>query len=479
MKKFFFLVLFQITEEITLRSTGSCGIPTEATAISIENCEKVSVIEESFKGLKGLRSIALANIKQLSIKSYGFHWNETLEDYPQGLSINLTNVTIPDVPTFAFKGRIDSVIFDRSYVAMLRSFSFSSISKAERIEFQSTNVANIEAQAFKKFTISKFIIRNSRFNVIPSRFLVDVYVDNLFKIENTFIDVIRTLAFKIYNPKEVLLINSRINKVEAEAFYIKTRGDVVIQNNIFDSIENEAFRGISVEKYIIQQSGKQKFKFQNNTISYFREKSLFLDKSSFDIKTNRIMIDEICTCDHLNLWAEIITGESDVENDKKKKKSTDENVYEIFWCHIDDRKELDLDYVSGKYFYEDYCTTVLSSIYFFVIIITATALSLTVLIVFIVCCVKHKKKWDSVPTSPRDADKNFQGKVKGEKHPKAKKKDGKEVINPESAKAIIVPDGRTYKETEFHVIVEKAEPLDDNGFIPYTITRERSHSQIN
>lgn len=434
------------------------------------------MIQESFQGLKGLRNIALTNIKQLSIQSYGFHWNETLEDYPHGLNINFTNVTIPDVPTFAFKGRIDSVIFDRSYIGMLRSFSFSSITGAERIEFQNANVANIEAQAFKKFTISKLIIRNSRFNVIPSRFIVDVYVDNLFKIEGTFIDSIRTLAFKIYNPKEVLMINSRINKVEAEAFHIKTRGDVVIQNNIFDSIENEAFRAISVEKYIIQQSGKQKFKFQNNTISYFRERSLFYNKSSFDLKTARIMIDELCTCDHLNLWKEIITDREGKDN--KKITSTDENIYEIFWCHIDDRKELDYEYVSGRNFYDNYCTTVLSSIYFFVIIITATALSLLVLIVLVVCFVRHRRKWDSVPTSRREADNNSQGKAKGEKNPKAKRKDGREIIKPESAKAIIVPDGRTYRETEFHVIVEKAEPLDD-GYIPYTVTRERSHSQIN
>lgn len=435
-----------------VKSTGSCAVPQEATALTIDDCENVTVIEDALSGLKELQSVTFNNIKELSIERKAFRWKG------HGLSVNMTNVTvIPDVPNFAFGGSIVSVVFDRCYVGMIRAFAFANIESAQKISFSGCNVANVESQAFKKFSVSKFLVLNSQFTVIPSRFLFEVDVENLFKVQGTFFDVIRTAAFVVNSPKVTIVTDSRVNLLHSEGFKIRTNGDVVIQHNKFSSIEGEAFRGLFVERYIIQHAGKPKFRFINNTITNYGKKSLLYNKTSFDGHFSRVMMDEICTCDGLITWRDMI------QDGRPSADKSIEDEVEPFWCRVEDT-EASLEHVPGREFYRTRCTLLNKSIFFFVVIIVATSISLVLIITFIVCFFRRRKRWSLVPTSAQDGQKEVQLKAKGD-------------TKVAGSKAIIVPDGRTYRETEFHVIVEKAEPL-DVGYVPCKVVRDRSRSQI-
>ncbi|KAK6628991.1 hypothetical protein RUM43_002808 [Polyplax serrata] len=449
------------SEEIILKSKDSCSVPADATSLSLENCKKVTVIKEALQDVRSLTKVEFINVSDVSIAGRIFH-----PDGPSQ-SVHFINSTIPDIPSFTFSGNMDSVIFEGSTIGIIRAFAFSNIKGADRIMFLKTNVMNVEAQTFKKFTTNKFLLVDSSFKVIPSRFVVDVGVEQIFKIDSTNIDAIRTLGFQVYGPKKVLILNSKITRLQEEAFKIVTKGEVVVENNVIRNIDNEAFRGISVDRYVILQSGKQKFKFRNQTVTNAYDKSLYINRSAFDVQIGKIQVDEACTCDGLTLWKNILNG------GKKNLENTDVDL-ELILCQMGNSNGQ--DYMSGHEFYNDQCTKLTASIYFFVLIITATAVGILIVIVAIVCIVrKRRQKWKYIPSAVHERgqkeDKNRSENKKGKKkQPPQRKSD--------PTKAIIVPDGRTYKETEFHIIVEKAEPLNDDC-VPGAVVRDRSQSQIN
>lgn len=449
-------------EEIIVKSKGSCSLLPDTTSLSLENCTKVTVIKDALQDVRALHNLEFINVGELSIQGRLFP-----SDGP-ARNVLFKNSTIPDVPSFAFSGNVDSVLFDNCHVGAIRAFAFSNINGADRVVFREANVSYVEAQAFKKFPLNKLLIVDSHFNVIPSRFVLDVTVEHLFKIESTYIGEIQTSGFKIFNPRKVVVVNSMINKLHEEAFKIVTRGEVVIEDNVLNSIENEAFRSVSVDKHVIVQNGRQKFKFKNQTVTHLREKSLYINRSVFEVHIGQLMVDEACTCDGIVFWKDVITRGKTTEN-------AIEIELEPIWCHMDDQTDGYLEYVSARGFFSNHCTKLTTSIYFFVIIITATAVGVLLAIAIGVCILRRRRKWKPVPLSGRNLHQKDPRNVREKRKDKKKQAGGDK---PGATKAIIVPDGRTYKETEFHIIVEKAEPLDEEC-LPCTVVRDRSHSQLN
>lgn len=91
-----------------------------------------------------------------------------------------------------------------------------------------------------------------------------------------------------------------------------------------------------------------------------------------------------------------------------------------------------------------------------ILIIVGAVLALLASICLIVWCCRrrrrnNRKKWISVPTNAPDVVSKKNGVI------------GREAATSgtpvDSRITMVVPDGRLYRETEFHVIVEKAEPL--------------------
>lgn len=441
-----------------IRSDGSCSVSPGTTSLILENCRKATVIEEPFQNAPDLNHLEFVNVSEVSIQGRLFPSNGP----PR--TVQFINSTIPDVPSFSFSGNIKAVVFENSYVGIIRPFAFSNIISADSIIFRDTNVTHVEAQSFKKFTVDKFILFGSQFNVIPSRFVVDLIVNTVFKIDFCYIEVIRTLGFKISGPKKLVVVDSKVNKLSGESFRIETKGEVIIEDNVFNTVTNEAFRGLSVDKYVIQQTGRQKLRFRNQTITNLEEKSLFFNRTVFDVLIERLQVDEACTCDEILQWKNIITIGT-------KAADTLDSELELIWCHMDDTKEGDTEYISARDFYKDHCKEISSGIYFFVIIITGTGIIMACLVMCIVCMLRKRRKWKPVPCTARENQRKTKVDKKGRRKEDVNGKQG-------STKAMIVPDGRTYTETEFHIIVEKAEPLKDEC-IPYTVVRDKSRNQIN
>lgn len=376
------------------------------------------------------------------MEAHAFKWNASTV----GIGILFTNTTVANFPSYALSGKIAKLVFRDVYLGLIKAFAFSSISETERIQFVGCNFANMESQAFKKFATNDFLLEANRFHRIPSRFLHEIHVHHLLRIDSNFIDATRTLAFHEIHPTETIISNNHINLLEGESISLQVRGRVAIQDNKFETIEAAAFRAITADRQV-PFAIPPDFIFDNNTLGTFSEASLLFNKAEFNVRLSRIHIDETCTCDNLVQWRDTIFPHKKGAHGPVEAHLTD------IWCHEETTKEVDYLFIQGDTYYANHCTKLLSSIYFFVIIIVTTTVGLCVLIMVCICILRRRRHWDSVPTNEANG-----------------------VTAKEPKKGLIVPDGRVYRETEFHVIVEKAEPLDE--ITPYRVTRDRSRTMF-
>lgn len=427
-----------------MRSSGPCSVPPETRDLVLADCSNVTFTENGLEPLRSLRSVQVSNVREVSVEKHAFRWNAS----STGLVVLLTNTTVAHLPSFAFSGRIARVVFRSVYLGLIRAFAFSSITDTERLQFVDCNFANIEPQSFKKFSTNDFQIEGSRFHIIPSRFVLEVHVHNLFRLDSNFIDVARTLAFQVSHPTDTIISNNRVNVIEGEALSLQVRGRVAFQDNVFEAIEPAAFKGITIDRRTSFPILPELL-FDNNTLGEFSESALIFNNAQFTVRFTHMRIDDTCSCDSLVRWRDILYPT------KKNHPGPIEAQLTEIWCHEESRKETDFEFISGESFYENHCTKLISSIYFFVIIIVTTAVGLCVLIVVCILILRRRRQWDTVPTS----------EVRGVT-PKP----------PDPKKGLVVPDGRVYRETEFHVIVEKAEPLDE--VVPYRVTRDRSRTMF-
>jgi len=390
------------------------SIPSlEAQVIRIDSCNTVRFGTKAISTLRNLRHIELSNINNLYFDDSGLSWagyvqmnNNNLNawDAVPTLKIKIENSIIRKISSYTFQGRISSIIFKDSVVENMAPFAFSSIPHAQNVEFFNVTFVTVQAQAFKKFPIDVLVIRDSTFDILPSRSFSDMTVLESFLIKNCTFRVIKSGAFLIQNPRYFEVTDSEINLLEGEGFKVTTRGSVKIRNNVFNITQSGAFAGISLNKEVVTN---EEILFDSNTFNSFQKRSLEINTTSFSAKYNNIFISQPCDCRFMNY---------DLE---------DGSDYEEFQCIFKDNEKITL-----KEFKEYNCSVFAG--YTSIIIILGV-----VLILFIVI---------------------FSGLVF---YFKRVYKKHSEYITDKNGKPIslIMPDGRTYRETELHVVVERADLL--------------------
>lgn len=195
------------------------------------------------------------------------------------------------------------------------------------------------------------------------------------------------------------------------------------------------------------------------------------DRGSFHTELSNILIGQACDCQQLLIWRDNIVNYTNAYAKFNSRQSADEtlsqrrvillpgdddvpaNVEDSFLC-------LDEDGVGVALldFEAQHCASLTRSKLYYGIAAVAGLLVLVAATscLLIWCCRRHRdndrKQWISVPTSAPD--------VVGKKKNGVIRREGNSGSGPvDSRITMVVPDGRLYRETEFHVIVEKAEPL--------------------
>lgn len=440
--------------------------------LRIQNCSKVHVSPHTWVNHHEVRHVEFFNIEELILESNSFSWNETLalEPVPQpGLVVSIVNSSILEIPSYTFKGRLTGITFHNVTIGRIRAFAFASLYNTEKLEFIECFVTTFEAQAFKKFSLEKLHIIGGHFSgSVPSRTWVDLEVYNELLIERVIIDTFRSSAFIIHGPKIFRLCGNYFDNVEGEAFHVKMHGKTLIQNNIFKTLAKGAFIRISVEDFIIKIKGRPTLQFENNTIEHFENGCLVFNTTSFEAELGHILLNQTCSCTLLETRSSELNFHSSLHRHQNQQQQS--YISDMFWCKQDVAEKNGGSYIHFKDFSRQCALT--SGLHMFLIIILTSSLLLLALVLLIIFLwhrrrSRYQRRWINVPTSSNNDSKKKKLNNKGS-NVQNKSENGQD-----SRLTMVVPDGRTYREMELHVIVERTEPIVDHEYVDTTID-ERS-----
>lgn len=410
--------------------------------------------------MEGLHSIDLDNIANLTLNPQSFE----LSPMTSKTRITIRNTTLDILPSSLFRGNVDAISFESVRIGQMRAFAFANINKTERITLENCQIATMEAQAFKKFDVSFLhIVGGDLGDQVPSKTMNDVEVYETFKLDGVRMGTVHPSAFIMKRPKTVAIQNCDIEALDGEAFDINARGAVIVKNNTLGSLRLGAFLGIRADGKPPSKIPYDLF-FSDNSVRDIEEGSLMFNRSSFRVQLNNILVSKPCDCLDIPTWRNNILNFSNVYARVYSAQSgltfsslmtaQDAEDPETFLCLDEDN---DLAPANFLDFEAKSCALGKSMLILGLALGGLLLVILVGVVAVVVFCRRRRrtpqrKKWISVPTSAPDVVAKKNGVIGRD----ASASGGGPV---DSRITMVVPDGRLYRETEFHVIVEKAEPL--------------------
>lgn len=455
-------------QELILTSEGEWNLSKLTSRISVSNCHSVRVANNSLVQMEQLSSVEFVNVLNLTLTRDSFKVSPKVSK----TRFSVRNCSIDVLPSNVFHGDVEAITFEQVRIGQVSAFAFANLLNTDSVTLTQCNVSSLESLAFKKFECRYLhVIGGTLGDQIPSRAMIDVEVSDQFMLDGVKIGKVDSSAFTISRPNTVAIINCAIDTLGNEAFDLTVRGTVIIQNNTFGNVALGAFLSIRTDSENKVPSATsimnpKKLLFKDNVLNGFEEGSLVFDRSSFRVELSNVLVNQVCDCDQLKVWRaqiqnytnaypRLITSARDSGNVIAPAHTLESGVDDpdAFFCLDEQDSSSSTSFVA----YESRNCVLGSSLLALVLSISGLlVVLLTAASVVVYCCRKRRreerdKRWISVPTSAPDV---LDSKAK--KNGSVVKREASPV---DSRITMVVPDGRLYRETEFHVIVEKAEPL--------------------
>lgn len=385
--------------ELTLRPDGAYRVPPRATSIIINGCERVIFLSQTIRNLIQLRTIELRNIENMMISERALTWSPFPQDNEvnPGIKITIINSTLTEISSHAFQGQINDIVIRDSRIINLKPFAFSSLTGVKNIELSNNVYDKIEIQALKKFTTENFILKGGNARSLPSRFLSDVEVINLLRMEGMTIKLLSSLAFLVSSPKRVLIESNIIETLEGDSFHITSKGPITFRNNTVTSVSKGAFLGLAVDAEILSVLGRQEILIDNNTMTSVNPFSLLYNETSLSLRIDGLNLNTQCSCQLAEEWQVVLSHQKGIIN-----------------CWY----QLEAHYMSLPTFVNSRCGSFKETFWIFVVVGVLIVIMIAVILIFFIVRRENEKK---------------------------------KKMN------VVMPDGKTYRETEFHIVVERAE----------------------
>ncbi|XP_029051962.1 uncharacterized protein LOC114880280 [Osmia bicornis bicornis] len=450
-------------EELVLTTEGERKLSPHTSRIVVGNCSSVILSNSSLASMIGLRSVDLINVANLSLVRQSFE----LSPRSTRTRISVRNCSIDSMPSFVFRGDVEAISFENVRIGQLSAFSFANLLHTDTLRLENCRIESMEAQAFKKFDVGYLhVIGGSFGDQVPSRTMNDIEVYHKFMLDGVKMGTVRSEAFIVRSPRTVAIQNCAMESLESEAFDVTARGAVILKNNSFGSLAVGAFLGIRADpeaRTVSLPLNLHDLIFKNNSVVNFEEGSMMFDRSSFRLELDNLLVEKPCDCQMLPVWKNNVLNYTNVytrfysrQNSVLPPTMTPQDSInetpETFLCYDGEVDGVPIGFVE----YETRHCSLGGSILVFILIVAGLLVFLIVLACLIVWCCRRRrrngrKKWISVPTNAPDVVSKKNGVIGRETAASAAPVD--------SRITMVVPDGRLYRETEFHVIVEKAEPL--------------------
>lgn len=467
-----------------LKAQGPGHVPRVATSVNVTHCDRVKVADMAFDGARLLWTVDIGSVGRLEMADGAFGWSENgvggsgqgqqqQHHHHPGLTVTITNVTaIPEVPNYTFRGRLRSVTFNRVRIDVIRAFAFSSLTgTTSRIEFRDTVFGQVEQQAFKKFTVNEFVMKGCRFeDTVPSRMLTELTVHDELRLEEVTFALVRSYAFRVHGPKVFRVQNCRADCIQSDAFDVRCRGPAFVEDNAFGRLERGAFAAVTVDPHKVAESEYQDFVFENNTVAEFENDALVFDTNGFKPRMDWLIVGRACGCPAR--WrTDLVAFSTDYP---RKTERPGWMVEQSAWCATPDDEGVG-DFgrlIKAQQYDEAHCSagdgagTGLGRFHLTAVAILVMAALTAALIYWAWYKRRKRSQWTNVPASSplktytRSILKNDGREGDGDKH---------------SRHVMVMPEGKTYRETELHVIVERTGTTDNQYRSTTNYHHQRTH----
>ncbi|XP_053624730.1 uncharacterized protein LOC128683298 [Plodia interpunctella] len=289
--------------DIVLRPDGAYRVPSTATAIIIQGCQRVQFLPDTVRNLIQLRNIEITNSQHVVIDDRAMAWSpfSRHDEMTPGIRIVIENSTINEISAYAIQGRVNDVILNRNRIGHMAPFAFSSLIAVKNIQLIDNVFENIDMQAFKQFTTLSFQLRGGVIGTLPSRFLSDVEVTDLFWMDGVKVDSISSMTFLVNSPKRVIVESNTIGTMQSDGFVVTTRGPVTFRNNTVKIVRTGAFHGFSLQRETLSVLGPQELLLDNNTVTELMPAALTYN-NTLSLRIDGLKLNRSCSCELTDEW---------------------------------------------------------------------------------------------------------------------------------------------------------------------------------
>ncbi|KAL5276827.1 hypothetical protein ACFFRR_002193 [Megaselia abdita] len=238
--------------------------------IMITNCESLEVESNLIVNTEYLRRITFKNINNLVLQENSLEFPRDASNYP--LIVNFENVNVDKIHPLAISGNIEEVSFTGGSIGTIRQFAFTSnLKTAVLMRFESVYFDIIEAQAFKKFSVQQMDISNCHITSdLPSKSFYEIGVEQFLKISNNTFKKVHSRAFSFHDVSKLHILSNRFQTTEGEWIMANVKENILIKGNYFGNTSPSAFKGIEVQKSYVG-SERIELRFTNNSIGMGRD----------------------------------------------------------------------------------------------------------------------------------------------------------------------------------------------------------------
>lgn len=122
-------------------------------------------------------------------------------------------------------GSINVISFANVYFPLIKAYAFTNLNNVEKIHFSDCEIETIEIQAFKKISLDKLLLENTKFLThTPSRAFFELTLRRELKLFNVYFEHLASLSFMAHVMNTVKIESSYFKLIEGDALHLKVKG---------------------------------------------------------------------------------------------------------------------------------------------------------------------------------------------------------------------------------------------------------------
>lgn len=208
--------------------------------IEVRNCHRLTVPQDVLKDLPNLNILRFGNISELILNEFSINSPR----HRPSIRIDFTNCTITNLPAHFFKGELDEFIVRDSTVLNIEMNALTGIfGEITSFKVVNSTIGQVDTLAFRKLIIQNLDIVNSTFlRNLQSKTFYDCHVKNV-AIEGSKFTQVMSSTFVFREVERVKIEGNFFGFIESEAFMMDVADRAFFNNNTVEMLHRNSFKG--------------------------------------------------------------------------------------------------------------------------------------------------------------------------------------------------------------------------------------------